>query len=60
MDMGAAVSIGLGTAYHLAGNGRDFSDTEDHEANKVRGGIAFGPLEVHVRQTVGLIPHGQR
>src|SRR4029453_2320712 len=60
VNMGPAVPIGFGTAYHLAGHGRDFSYTEDQEANQVRCRIAFGPFEVDVRQPVGAVPHGQQ
>jgi len=41
MNMGAAVPIGLGTAYHLTGDGRDFTNTEDQEADQVRCRITF-------------------
>ena len=33
VDMRAAVPIGLGTAYYLAGDGSDFANTEDQEAD---------------------------
>ena len=49
MNVGPAVPIGFGTADDFAGDGGDFSDTEEQEADQIRCGIAFGPFEVDVR-----------
>jgi hypothetical protein len=57
---GAAVPIGLGTAYYLAREGGDLSHAEDQEADEVRCRIAFGPFEVDVRATVSAVPHSQQ
>jgi len=58
--MRAAFPIRFRATDDLASDRRDFSDTKEHEANKIHGGIAFRPFEVDVRQTVGLVPHGQQ
>lgn len=57
VDMGTAVPIGFRSADHLTGDRRDFSHTEDQEADQVHCRIAFTPFEVDVRQTVGAIPY---
>ena len=60
VDMGAAVPIGLGTAYYLARDGGDFSHAEDQEANEVRCRIAFGPFEIDVWEAVSAVAHSQQ
>jgi len=60
VDMGAAVPIGLGTAYYLAREGGDFSHAEDQEADEVRCRIAFGPFEIDVWEAVSAVAHSQQ
>jgi hypothetical protein len=60
VNVRAAVPIRFGAAYHLAGHGRDFPDTEEEEAEEVRCRVAFGPFEVDAWPTSSLVPHGHQ
>ena len=60
MNVRAALPVRFGSADDLPGNRRDFSDTEEQEANEVRRRIAFRPFEVDVRQAVGLVSHREQ
>ena len=55
--MGPAVPIRLGTAYHFASDRRYLTHTEDQEADEVCCGVAFGPFEIDMRQSVSAVTH---
>ncbi|HEX7211421.1 MAG TPA: hypothetical protein VF241_10905 [Propionibacteriaceae bacterium] len=58
VHMRAAIAIRFSAPNDLAGHGRHFADTEEQEAEQVRCGIAFGPFEVDVWQSVGVVTYG--
>jgi hypothetical protein len=60
VNMGPAVPIGFGAADDLAGHRCDFPNTEEQEADQIRGRITFSPFEVDMRQPVGAVPHSEQ
>jgi hypothetical protein len=58
--MRAAIAIRFSTPDDLAGHWRHFTDAEEQEAEQVRRRIAFGPFEVDVWQSVGVVTYGQQ
>ena len=54
------MSVRFRTTQDLAGDRRDLAEPEQQEAQQVRDGVAFGPLEVQVRDDAGGVAHVQR
>jgi hypothetical protein len=60
MDAGSSQAVRFGASQDFSGDGGDFADTKEQEAEEIGGGIAFGPFEVDVRLLAGYVSDVQQ
>jgi hypothetical protein len=60
MDAGSLRGVRFGASQDFSGDGGNFADTKEEEAEEIGNGVAFGPFQVEVRLPAGYVSDVQQ